>query len=214
MTEIKNIFCVGRNYVLHARELNNAVPDSPMFFSKPTHAAVTANGQTIALPGDEGSLHYEAEWVIHIGRAYQPGLHPEELIDGMALGIDFTLRDVQSRLKQKGHPWLRAKGFRNSAVLTRFIPFPGLDTCMKTDFSLRINGVEVQRGNISKMLFDTQTLLDFCARNFGLGSGDILFTGTPQGVGEVNDGDTFTLKWGPDILGECTVSLKEHGGRL
>lgn len=208
MTDITNIFCVGRNYALHAKELNNAVPSSPMFFSKPTHAAVEARGQIIELPGDQGEVHYEAEWVIHISRACQPGLRADELIDAMALGIDFTLRDVQSELKKKGHPWLRAKGFLNSAVLTPFISFPGIEACLKTDFSLQINGKEAQRGNIGQMIFDPQTLIDFCSSHYGLGAGDVLFTGTPAGVGRISDGDSFALQWGQDLLGEFSVTLK------
>lgn len=208
MTDIANIFCVGRNYALHAKELNNAVPTSPMFFSKPTHAAVEAQGQTIELPGDQGDVHYEAEWVIHISHTYQPGMQANDLIDRMALGIDFTLRDVQSALKEKGHPWLLAKGFPYSAVLTPFIPFPGITACLQNDFSLKINGKEVQRGNIGQMIFDPQTLIDFCAKHYGLGAGDILFTGTPAGVGKVSDGDAFALLWGKETLGEFTAALR------
>ncbi|RYL95042.1 FAA hydrolase family protein [Sporolactobacillus sp. THM7-4] len=208
MTVINNIFCVGRNYALHAKELNNDIPGSPMFFSKPTHSAVETNGQAITLPGDSGSVHYEAEWVIHIGRTYTPGMQIGELANGMALGIDFTLRDVQSELKKKGYPWLAAKGFLNSAVLTPFIPFTGIEVCRQTDFSLLINGNEVQRGNISQMLFDPQALIDYCGTHYGLGKNDILFTGTPAGVGKVTNGDQFTLKWGSDVLGEFTAMLK------
>lgn len=207
MTAISNIFCVGRNYALHAKELHNDVPDSPMFFFKPTHAAVEAKGQAITLPADQGAVHYETEWVAHIGRSWERGMRADELIDGMAVGIDFTLRDVQGELQKKGHPWLRAKGFRNSAVLTPFIPFAGLENCKKVDFSLTINSHEVQRGNISQMIFDPQTLLDFCGSHYGLGAGDILFTGTPQGVGKVRDGDAFALKWADDVLGTFTVRL-------
>ncbi|GGL49512.1 fumarylacetoacetate hydrolase family protein [Sporolactobacillus putidus] len=210
MAEITNIFCVGRNYALHAKELNNAVPTSPMFFSKPTHAAVEARGQTIELPGNQGDVHYEAEWVVHIGSPFKPGLPADGLIDKMALGIDFTLRDVQSVLKEKGHPWLRAKGFLNAAVLTPFISFPGVEACRETDFSLQINGKEVQRGNIGQMIFDPQTLIDFCGSHYGLGAGDILFTGTPAGVGKVADGDAFSLQWGQDLLGEFSIALKQN----
>ncbi|MDF2910728.1 MAG: 2-keto-4-pentenoate hydratase/2-oxohepta-3-ene,7-dioic acid hydratase [Sporolactobacillus laevolacticus] len=204
---ISNIFCVGRNYVLHAQELNNAVPDSPLFFSKPTHAIVQTDGQTFTLPGDQGDVHYEAEWVIHIGRPYFPGAKADELIDGMALGIDFTLRDTQSVLKKKGYPWLAAKGFLNSALLTPFTDFPGLEACSKIDFTLNVNDKEVQRGNISQMIFSPQALLEFCAKHYGLDAGDIIFTGTPAGVGKIADGDHLTLKWGSEVAGEAIASL-------
>ncbi|GAX89359.1 fumarylacetoacetate hydrolase family protein [Effusibacillus lacus] len=204
---VRNIYCVGRNYVLHAEELGNEVPKSPMIFSKPTHALVQTNGQEIALPGNRGEVHYEAEFVIHIGRDYEPGLQVKDLVNRMALGIDFTLRDVQSELKKKGHPWLLAKGFPNSAIVTEFLTFPGLEACRSTDFSLIRNGEQVQRGNIKDMLFDLQTIIEFIAANFGLGAGDMIYTGTPAGVGPVADGDNLRLVWGEDTLGECTIRL-------
>lgn len=209
MTTIRNIYCVGRNYALHAQELNNAVPDAPMFFFKPTHAVVRADGRTVMLPGSQGSVHYETEWVIHIGRDFARGAAADRLIDGMALGIDFTLRDVQSVLKRKGYPWLAAKGFLHSAVLTPFIDFPGIGACTKTDFSLAINGHERQRGNIRQMIFDPQTLIDYCGAHYGLGAGDIIFTGTPAGVGPVTDGDQFDLKWGKVSLGAFRAALEK-----
>ncbi|WP_018132278.1 fumarylacetoacetate hydrolase family protein [Effusibacillus pohliae] len=205
--EIRNIFCVGRNYRLHAEELGNEVPKSPMIFAKPTHALAEASGQTIQLPGDRGEVHYEAELVIRIGKPYQHGMTVDQLVDHLALGIDFTLRDVQSELKKKGHPWLPAKGFRNSAVLTSFREFPGEQACKQTDFSLRKNGQQVQRGNISDMLFDLQTVIDFIASHFGLGEGDIIYTGTPAGVGPVANGDRLQLLWGDEVLGECVIKL-------
>ncbi|WP_010630711.1 fumarylacetoacetate hydrolase family protein [Sporolactobacillus vineae] len=209
MTVIKNIYCVGRNYALHAQELNNAVPDAPMFFFKPTHAVVWTDGKTVTLPGHQGSVHYEAEWVIHIGSDFTPGAAADDLIDSMALGIDFTLRDVQSVLKKKGYPWLAAKGFLHSAVLTPFTDFPGIKACTKADFSLEINGHERQRGNIGQMIFDPQALIDYCGTHYGLGAGDIIFTGTPAGVGQVADGDQFDLKWGDVSLGAFRAALEK-----
>jgi fumarylpyruvate hydrolase len=207
MNTIKNIYCVGRNYALHAKELNNEVPTSPFLFSKPTHALATAAGQDIVLPGDRGTVHFETELVIRIKRPYEKGIKVDDLVDGMALGIDFTLRDVQSELKKKGHPWLLAKGFPNSAVLTQFIDFKGVDELKKVDFILRKNGQQVQRGNIQNMIFDLQTIVDFSALHFGLSEGDIIFTGTPEGVGQVVDGDHMSLLWGDEILGDCTIRL-------
>lgn len=101
MSEIKNIYCVGRNYLAHAEELNNEVPTSPFLFSKPTHAFVEANGQEIQLPGNRGSIHFETELVIWIGRKHEKGMKADEVIDRMGIGIDFTLRDVQNELKKK-----------------------------------------------------------------------------------------------------------------
>ena len=204
---IKNIYCIGRNYALHAEELNNPVPTSPFLFSKPTHAVVEANGQIISLPGDQGEVHYELEFVVHIARPYEQGIKIEDLVDKKALGIDFTLRDVQNQLKEKKYPWLVAKGFPNSAVLTAWSPFEGLEESMRCDFSLEQNGREVQRGNIKNMIFNLPAILEFCAKHFGLDAGDIVFTGTPAGVGPVADGDHLVLKWNNQQLGECMIKL-------
>lgn len=207
VSSIRNIYCVGRNYVLHAKELNNEVPTSPFLFSKPTHALVEADGSPIVLPGDRGSVHYETELVIRIGRPYEKGITVDELVDGLAIGIDFTLRDVQNEMKKKSYPWLLAKGFPNSALVSKFISFPGVEVCKSKDFALVKNGVEAQLGNIKQMLFDLQTIVDFCALHSGLEEGDIIYTGTPEGVGPVNDGDHMSLHWDGQIVGECTIRL-------
>ncbi|RAL21389.1 fumarylacetoacetate hydrolase family protein [Thermoflavimicrobium daqui] len=207
MEHIRNIYCVGRNYRLHAQELGNEVPKSPMIFSKPTHALVKANGQAISLPGDRGEVHYEVEWVLHIARPYKTGINIEEVVDQFALGIDFTLRDVQSELKKKGHPWLLAKGFPNSAIITEFRKFTSIEACQKVDFTLIKNNQEVQRGNIQDMLFDIQTIIQFCSENFGLGAGDMIYTGTPAGVGSMAHNDHLQLKWGEEVLGDCFIHL-------
>jgi len=208
MKQIQNIFCVGRNYRLHAQELGNDVPTSPMLFNKPTHSLVETTGQEIELPGNRGEIHFEAELVIHIGRAYEPGMSLEEVVDEMALGVDLTLRDVQSVLKKNGHPWLLAKGFKNAAILTPFHPFPGEDALKQTDFSLLKNGEQVQRGNIRDVIFDLMTIIQFTSEHFGLDQGDIIYTGTPAGVGPVHDGDQFRLLWGEEIWGEFTTRLR------
>lgn len=207
MNSIRNIYCVGRNYVLHAKELQNDVPTSPFLFSKPTHALVEAKGQEVVLPGDRGSIHFEVELVVRIGKPYEKGIKVDDIVDSMAVGIDFTLRDVQSELKKKSYPWLLAKGFPNSAVLSKFIAFPGVEECKKGDFALLKNGEQVQLGNIQNMIFDLQTIVDFSALHFGLGEGDILFTGTPEGVGSISDGDQLALLWGEQTLGDCTIKL-------
>jgi len=204
---VKNIFCVGRNYSEHAHELNNAVPESPLLFTKPTHALVEANGQPIVLPGDRGEIRYEVELVVHIARKYEPGIRMEDLIDKMAIGIDLTLRDVQNELKEKGYPWVLGKGFINSAVVTPFIPFDGMEACMQQDFSLVKNGQEVQRGNIKGMIFDLPTVFAYAAKHIGLDQGDIFFTGTPAGVGPISDGDELVCKWGEKQLGSCIIKL-------
>ncbi|ARK30147.1 fumarylacetoacetate hydrolase family protein [Halalkalibacter krulwichiae] len=207
MTNIQNIYCVGRNYVLHAKELNNKVPTSPFLFSKPSHALVEAAGQEVLLPGDRGSVHYEVELVVRIGKSYKKGMTVDELVDQMAIGIDFTLRDVQTELKKKAYPWLLAKGFPNSALLSRFVDFPGEEECKKGNFALVKNGEQVQLGNIKNLIFDLQTIIDFTSVHFGLGEGDIIFTGTPEGVGEIKNGDELSLLWKEEVLGQCSIKL-------
>ena len=208
METIQNIYCVGRNYRLHAAELGNDVPTKPMIFDKPTHALAQAAGNEIELPGTRGELHYEAELVIHIARPFEAGVTLEQMVDKIALGIDFTLRDVQSELKKAGHPWLLAKGFRNSAILTPFHAFPGVDDLQNTDFSLLKNGEQVQRGKISDVIFDLMTIIAYISDNFGLDQGDIIYTGTPAGVGPIADGDVMTLVWGEENWGQFTAKLK------
>ena len=205
---IKNIYCVGRNYTLHAQELNNAIPTSPFLFAKPTHALAEAKGQALTMPGDQGGVHYEVELVVHIAKAYEPGIKLEDLIDKVSIGVDLTLRDVQDELKKKSYPWLLAKGFPNSAVLSEWLPFEGLEAASQYDFTLEKNGIEVQRGNIKDMIFDIPTLVEFSAKHFGLGQGDIIFTGTPAGVGPVVNDDHVVLKWKEEKVGEFTVRIE------
>ncbi|WP_282943579.1 fumarylacetoacetate hydrolase family protein [Paenibacillus sp. RC67] len=207
MESIRNIYCVGRNYGLHAAELGNEVPDEPMIFTKPTHALAAIQGQPITLPGDRGEVHFETELVLHVGADYKPGMTVNQLIDKMALGIDFTLRDVQSVIKKKGQPWLPAKGFLNSAVITEFHAFPGFDEVKQTEFSLLRNGVEAQRGNIQDMIFNFQVIVDYIAKHYGLGKGDIIYTGTPAGVAAVSSGERMELLWGNELFGEFTIQL-------
>lgn len=204
---IRNIYCVGRNYGLHAAELGNDIPEEPMIFTKPTHALTAIDGGTIELPGTKGELHHEAELVLHIGRDYEAGLTVDELVDQMALGIDFTLRDVQSVIKKKGYPWLPAKGFLKSAPITGFRPFPGFEKVKQVEYTLLRNGQEVQRADLNDMIFNLQVIIDYIARHYGLGKGDIIFTGTPAGVAAVSNGDQLELLWGEASFGSFTVKL-------
>jgi len=203
--EVKNIYCVGRNYILHAQELNNPIPTSPLIFHKPTHSLAIAQEQDIVLPANKGTIHYELEMVVHIQRKFEPGININEMIDYMALGIDFTLRDVQDEVKQKGLPWELAKGFRNSAVLTPWIPFAGIENVTQHDFALEKNGQEIQRGNLKNVIFDLPTLIAYISEHLGLDKGDIIFTGTPAGVGPAANGDKFVFKWKEQALGAFTV---------
>ncbi|MBW4081994.1 fumarylacetoacetate hydrolase family protein [Paenibacillus sp. S150] len=209
MTEnIRNIYCVGRNYGKHAAELGNAVPETPMIFMKPSHAAIPMEGGALALPSGFGSVHYEAEMVVRIGRSYEPGIALEELLADFALGLDLTLRDVQSELKEKQQPWLKSKGFFGSAPLTAFRPLPALETLTSTEFSLNINRRERQRGRLADAIFDLSVLTAHIGGHYGLAAGDLIFTGTPDGVGELHDGDSLELFWADTPDGSGTVTLK------
>lgn len=207
MSDIHNIYCVGRNYVAHAKELNNDVPTSPLLFSKPNRSLVKADGREIILPGDKGEVHYEAELVIRLGENYEQGIQVDDIVDSMAIGLDLTLRDVQGELKKKGHPWLLAKGFPNAAVIGDFLTFPGEKECKESDFVLLKNGEQAQRGNTKQMIFDLQTLIDYCGMHLGAGEGDIIFTGTPEGVGPISNGDHMEFIWDDKPLGHCTFRL-------
>lgn len=203
---ISNVYCVGRNYRLHAEELGNEVPAEPMIFLKPSHAVVSMNNDTgMELPENRGEIHYETELVLRIGRSYEPGMIVDELVDVMAFGIDFTLRDVQNELKRKGHPWTAAKGFKNAAPLTPYLAFPGTVQVAENDFILRKNGEVVQRGNVRNMIFSLQQIVDYIADRYGLDEGDLIFTGTPEGVGPVVQGDRLEISYGPDLLGSCEI---------
>ena len=204
---IRNIYCIGRNYRLHALELGNEVPEEPLVFTKPSHAVVPMNGNVVELPGNVGEVHFELEIVLRIGRAYEPGIDTELCIDSMALGLDLTLRDVQSKLKAKGQPWLAAKGFKGSAPLGEWLPYPGAAALEENEFVLLRGGEEAQRGQASDMLFNVAELIKYVGEHYGLGEGDILYTGTPAGVAALQDGDQLHALWAGNTVGSCSVKL-------
>ena len=205
--EIRNIYCIGRNYRLHALELGNEVPDEPLVFMKPSHAVVPMSGNVIEVPSHTGEVHFELEIVLRIGQAYRSDMDTELCIDAMALGLDLTLRDVQSKLKAKGQPWLPAKGFMGSAPLGKWFPYPGAAQLAKAEFVLMRNGKVAQHGRASDMLFSVSELIKYVGENYGLDAGDILYTGTPAGVAALSDGDQLEAIWDGITAGSCTVSL-------
>jgi len=203
--DINNIFCVRRNYVKHAHELGNDVPEVPMIFTKPTNAIAYTEDKPIEFPNDQGEIHYEVEIVLYIGKDIEYPVQVDDVVSNMAMGIDFTLRDIQSQLKDKGHPWLLAKGFKNAALLTEFWDFPGEKASGDSDFTLVQNDKTVQQGNIHSMIFDFKSLITYIDRHFGLKKGDIIFTGTPEGVGPIQNKDDFKLYWNKELKGRFTV---------
>jgi fumarylpyruvate hydrolase len=202
--EVRNVFCVGRNYRDHAVELGNDVPTSPMIFGKSTHAVHRAEG-TIALPEQRTTIHHELEIVLWMKGEPKLGRDFREFVGGVALGLDLTDRDAQNRLKAAGHPWEFAKGFKNSALVSDFYVVDDWDALIQTPFSLFVNGHRVQHGAASDMIFSFQTLVDFVSEHFGLMQGDILFTGTPAGVGPLHSGDVLELVFGDELLAKCQI---------
>ncbi|WP_100371859.1 fumarylacetoacetate hydrolase family protein [Bacillus sp. FJAT-45037] len=208
MRDVKNILCIGRNYAKHAVELGNEVPDTPILFSKPTHSLTMARGEEVTFPSDRGEIHHELEIILHIDRDVQKGDRVEDVVSEISLGIDFTLRDLQLELKGKGQPWLRAKGFKNAAITTKTFPFPGAEACKEIPFSLMKNGEVVQEGATKDMMFDFQAIIEECQDVFGLGYGDLIYTGTPEGVGPIQHGDVLEFYWGGECVGNFTVEMK------
>lgn len=198
------IFCIGRNYADHARELNNPVPDKPVVFMKPP-GALLVNDKPFYHPDFTDEIHYELELVIKIcknGKHIQPEF-ASRYYDKVALGIDFTARDVQSELKSKGLPWELAKAFDHSAPIGKFVPISRLGG--KMDFHLEKNGKIVQSGNPEDMIHTFEELIVFISRYFTLQMNDMIFTGTPAGVGKIARGDQLTGFLNGKVMLNCEV---------
>jgi 2-keto-4-pentenoate hydratase/2-oxohepta-3-ene-1,7-dioic acid hydratase in catechol pathway len=185
------IICIGRNYVAHAKELNNEVPDEPVFFMKPD-SALLRNNDPFYLPGWTNDVHHEIELVIKIKRLGKNigKRFAHRYYDEIGLGIDFTARDVQQKLKEKGLPWEKAKAFDQSAVLgSTFIDKNEFSDLKNISFRLLKNGNLVQDGNSSLMIFDFDEIISQISGYITLKIGDLIYTGTPAGVGAVGVGD-------------------------
>jgi len=182
------IICIGRNYVDHAKEMNTNVPKSPMIFMKP-ETALNLN-DSLDYPAFTTNLHYEVELVLKINKlAKNVSLErANEYFDEIGLGIDFTARDIQAQCKEKGHPWEKAKAFDNSASLSPFVNKSDLDL-LNLEFMLNLNNKTVQKGNSSRMIFDFHFLIHYVSKYFTFQPGDLLYTGTPAGVGAVSKND-------------------------
>jgi acylpyruvate hydrolase len=183
------IFCIGRNYEEHAKELNNPVPASPVVFMKPS-TALLLDGKPFYHPEFSRNIHYELELVLKVcknGKSIAEKFAPS-YYDKIGLGIDFTARDIQDVCKQKGHPWEIAKSFDHSAVLGDFISKTEVDAT-GISFSLLKNGEVVQQGNSADMIFNFDAIISYISTYFTLQVGDLIYTGTPAGVGPVKIGD-------------------------
>lgn len=184
------ILCIGRNYVAHAKELGNEVPEDPVVFIKPASSLLPA-GAPFVIPAFTKDLHYECELVLRIAKKSK-NISSEQaagIYDGITAGIDFTARDIQQQLKNKGLPWEKAKGFDNAAVLGAWLDPAAFANKNDIHFTLEKNGSLVQEGHTANLIFDFNTLLSHLSIYFTLEPGDLVFTGTPAGVGPVSTGD-------------------------
>jgi len=180
------IICIGRNYVAHAGELNNEVPDKPVFFLKPDSALVIAN-RPFFYPEFSKDVQYELEVVIRIkrlGRSIEEK-YAHRYYNEIALGVDFTARDLQAEQKKKGLPWEIAKGFDYSAPISEFFPLDKYGDIHNLSFRLDVNGRTVQDGSTSLMIFSFEKIIAYVSRFMTLKTGDLIYTGTPAGVGPV-----------------------------
>lgn len=200
--------CVGRNYAAHAAELNNPIPSAPILFHKPADAVVPLSPQ-FKIPTDQGEVHHELEIALLIGKPLTNATEEQVTasIAGIGLALDLTLRDLQSQLKQKGHPWEMAKAFDGACPVTDFIA-PDANTDWKNlSLALLRNGQIQQQGNSQDMLFPIIPLIVYISRFFTLNPGDLVLTGTPAGVGELLVGDVLELTLADKISVTTKVTI-------
>lgn len=186
------IICIGRNYVNHIAELNNERPDEPVIFLKPD-TAILPKKMPFVIPEFSNEIHHEVEVLVKIckvGKYINPKF-AHKYYDEIGLGIDFTARDLQSKLKEKGLPWEKAKAFDGSAVIGEFFPKSDINSVENITFELKSNGKVVQKGNTSHMLWKIDEIISYVSQFFTLKKGDIIFTGTPEGVSKINSNDVL-----------------------
>lgn len=200
------IICIGRNYAEHAKELNNAIPTEPVFFMKPDTALLKDN-EPFYYPAFTNDLHHEIEVVIKINKV---GKHIDEQFahkyyDEIGLGIDFTARDLQAKAKEKGLPWEKAKAFDASAPIGKFVSKSTYNNLSEIGFELKINGQSRQVGNTKDLLFSFDKIIAYVSQFVTLKVGDLIYTGTPEGVGAVNIGDKLQGYMQGDLFFEFEV---------
>ncbi|MGB4842962.1 MAG: fumarylacetoacetate hydrolase family protein [Ferruginibacter sp.] len=186
------IICVGRNYKDHVKELNNSIPDEPVLFMKPKSALLQSH-TPFYYPEFTNELHYECELVLRVCKngKYIQEKHAANYYDAITVGIDFTARDLQDDLKSKGLPWEKSKAFDNSAVVGKFISLTPDFNRKSIDFSMLKNSEKVQAANSTEMIFSIDKVIENISKYFSLNIGDLIFTGTPAGVGECVVGDVL-----------------------
>ncbi|MEX1010518.1 MAG: fumarylacetoacetate hydrolase family protein [Balneolaceae bacterium] len=198
---LNNIFCIGLNYRLHAKEMNSAIPREPMVFLKP-NSAVIFEGEPVLLPSRSSDVHHEIEMVIAVG-GHGKNVTDDEvapLIAGVAVGIDFTARDLQQKAKSQGTPWSLAKGFDTFAPVSRFIRLEDAGDLQNLQLTLNVNGEIRQQESTSDMIFTVREVIRYLSEVFTLQPGDLIYTGTPSGVGPVQSGDSLTATLGEELI--------------
>tara|TARA_Y100000296_G_C5120286_1_gene230036 strand:+ start:236 stop:844 length:609 start_codon:yes stop_codon:yes gene_type:complete len=198
-----SIYCIGRNYAKHAKELGNEVPTTPLVFLK-TEAALRSF-EPIDMPFSDETFHYEGELVLKIGRDHKLGeAASTDSIESLAFGIDLTRRAEQSKLKDKGHPWTTSKSFLGSAIIGNFHSWDQFSDFDSLRYTFSVNDELKQDGDTKDMIFDFKTIITYINSFSPLNKDDLIFTGTPEGVGEIKKGDhfSFTMK---------DISLTEKG---
>lgn len=203
--EINTIFCIGRNYVEHIKELNNEQPDEPITFLKPI-TSILFNGGTIRLPEQSSDVHHEVELVVAISKKGRniPKERALDYVAGYGVGIDVTARDLQSKAKKAGHPWALAKGFDTFAPISSFVDANSGKDPQNLELKLEVNNTTRQQGNTNLMIFPIKDLISYLSNVFTLHPGDLIFTGTPAGVSPLQKGDQIKATLGDDL---CTLSV-------
>jgi 2-keto-4-pentenoate hydratase/2-oxohepta-3-ene-1,7-dioic acid hydratase in catechol pathway len=194
--ELGTIYCAGRNYVDHVNELGNEIPTDPIIFMKPSTTLRQGAYTAIEYPPDTEALDYEGELVLLLrgnGRNI-PAFSTADIIAGYAVGIDLTMRDLQSEAKEKGLPWTLSKGFDGAGQISHFVPFESCPSFDKLGFSLYVNGELRQRAFTNQMIFSPEMIVTFLSKRIGMKTGDILFTGTPAGTGRLSVGDKIFMQ--------------------
>ncbi|HTK82343.1 MAG TPA: fumarylacetoacetate hydrolase family protein [Bacteroidota bacterium] len=190
--QVGKILCLGRNYAEHAKEMKSEVPTTPVVFLKPPSALLT-NGEPIVRPAISHDMHHEVELIVLIGKNGKnvSAAKAREYVLGFGVGLDMTLRDVQAEAKKKGLPWSVAKGFDTSAPVSEIIPIGKFDGQNEMTIRCSVNGVVRQQTSTSKMIFSVEKIIEYVSGIFTLERGDVIFTGTPEGVGPVVPGDNI-----------------------
>ncbi len=200
------LFCIGRNYAKHAAEMKSEIPETPVVFLKPRNSIISS-GETVRIPNISKNVHHEVEMVVLMGEEAD-SISPEKAagkIAAVAIGIDVTARDLQSEAKKAGLPWSLAKGFRTFAPIGNFVSADDAGNLQNLRVRVKVNGEERQSGNTADMIFPVAELVSYLSEHFTLSPGDLIFTGTPEGVSQIKPGDIIHA-----TLGDGLSTLQVH----